>query len=172
METCGCRRASLTFFEGDRRMRPRLPWILLALLALLLFSAPAVAEQDPAEASLKFFQDLAETRDYSLGRPVAARFTPDGRSVLFLRGGARDPALRLYEMEVKTGAVREVLTPEALLRGAEEKLSVEERARREGAESLHAELAAQGQRKASHEQSGRRPGELPGEARQGRPCRP
>ncbi len=112
-------------------MRPRLPWILLALLALLLFSAPAVAEQDPAEASLKFFQDLAETRDYSLGRPVAARFTPDGRSVLFLRGGPRDPALRLYEMEVKTGAVREVLTPDALLKGAEEKLSVEERARRE-----------------------------------------
>lgn len=112
-------------------MRPRSHLVLAALLVLLALCRPAGADQDITASSLKFFRDLAETRDYSLGKPVAARFTPDGRSVIFLRGGARDPVLRLYEMEVETGAVREVLTPDALLKGAEERLSVEERARRE-----------------------------------------
>ena len=112
-------------------MRRRWQRIPIALLVLLPLCRPAGAEQDLTGSSLKFFQDLAETRDYSLGKPVAARFTPDGRSVLFLRGQARDPVLRLYEMEVKTGIVREVLTPEAVLKGEGENLSVEERARRE-----------------------------------------
>ena len=32
------------------------------------------------------------TRTYSLGQPVSTQLTPDGKAVIFLRGGARDPA--------------------------------------------------------------------------------
>ena len=106
----------------------------IAILALSIATATAALAHPadrPEDASLKFFRDLAETRSYTLGRPVGAKLTPDGRSVVFLRGGPRDPALRLCELDVSTGVVSEVLTPEAVLKGGEEQLSVEERARRE-----------------------------------------
>ncbi|MBI2838581.1 MAG: DPP IV N-terminal domain-containing protein [Acidobacteria bacterium] len=112
------------------RKRPK----ILGLLSLILGAASIVVGQDAEtteDASLKFFRDLAETRSYTLGRPIRATLTPDARAVLFLRGGPRDPVLRLYEMDVKTGAVTEMLTPDAVLKGAEEKLMPEERARRE-----------------------------------------
>jgi dipeptidyl-peptidase-4 len=51
--------------------------------------------------------------------------------VIFLRGGARDPILRLYEFSIADGKLREIQTPEKILRGAEEKLTAEERSRRE-----------------------------------------
>lgn len=105
-----------------------------AILMLSVATAIAASAQPadaPEDASLKFFRDVAETRSYTLGRPVGAKLTPDGRSVVFLRGGPRDPALRLCELDVRTGVVSEVLTPEAVLKGGEEQLSVEERARRE-----------------------------------------
>lgn len=94
-------------------------------------AAQARAEQAPPDENLKFFRDLAETRNYTLGQPVSPTPTPDGSAVLFLQSGPRDPVLKLYELTVATGKVREVLTPAGLLAGAEEKLSVEEKARRE-----------------------------------------
>jgi len=66
-----------------------------------------------------------------LGRPVKARPTPDGKSVLFLRSQARVPRLNLYQFDVATGQVQELLTAEAVLKGAEENLTPEEKARRE-----------------------------------------
>jgi dipeptidyl-peptidase 4 len=89
------------------------------------------SDEKQEDANLKFFQDLAETRNYTLGIPVKSVLTPNGSAVIFLRGGARDPVLRLYEMDVRTGKVQGLLTPEAVLAGAEEKLSPEERAHRE-----------------------------------------
>lgn len=91
--------------------------------------AASAAEPDSAA----FFRDLAETREYSLGLPVAPKLTPDGKSVLFLRGGPRDPVLRLYELDLASGIERELVTPAQLLGGAEETLSAEEKARRERA---------------------------------------
>src|SRR6185295_10138361 len=41
------------------------------------------------------------------------------------------PKLQLYEFDVATGQTRVLLTPEQVLKGAEEKLSPEEKARRE-----------------------------------------
>ena len=41
------------------------------------------------------------------------------------------PKLSLYEFDTATGKTRELLTPEQLLKGAEEHLSPEEKARRE-----------------------------------------
>ena len=104
---------------------------ILALSIATASSAMAQSADRQEEPSLKFFRDLAETRSYTLGRPVDAKLTLDGHTAVFLRGGPRDPALRLYELNVRTGEVTELLTPDALLKGSEEQLTVEERARRE-----------------------------------------
>jgi dipeptidyl-peptidase-4 len=73
----------------------------------------------------------AETRGFMLGRPTQPKLTPDGKAVLFLRSGPRSPTLRLYEFDTATGKTRELLTPETVLKGAQEDLSPEEKARRE-----------------------------------------
>jgi dipeptidyl-peptidase-4 len=102
--------------------------VLFTTLAVL--SIPVLAEE-PESADLRYFRELVETRNYSLGQPVSPKFTPDGKQVIFLRGGARDPVLRLYEFTIADGKLREILTPEKLLQGTEEKLTPEERSRRE-----------------------------------------
>jgi dipeptidyl-peptidase-4 len=103
-------------------LRPTLP---LSILLTMSFSATTHAA-DP-----EFLRQHAETRGFLLGRPVGTRPTPDGRSILFLRSPARSPVLSLYEFDVASGKARELLTPEQLLKGAEEQLSPEERAQRE-----------------------------------------
>jgi dipeptidyl-peptidase-4 len=100
----------------------------VAFLTLFVCSVPAA---EPESADLRYFRELVETRNYSLGQPVSPQITPDGKAVVFLRGGARDPVLRLYEFTVADSKLREILTPEKLLQGAEEKLTAEERSRRE-----------------------------------------
>ncbi|HSV62267.1 MAG TPA: DPP IV N-terminal domain-containing protein [Chthoniobacterales bacterium] len=101
--------------------------IALASLGLI---RPALAAE-PESADLRYFRELVETRNYSLGQPVSPQITPDGKTVIFLRGGARDPVLRLYEFTIADGKVREILTPEKILQGGEEKLTAEEKSRRE-----------------------------------------
>lgn len=106
----------------------------LALLGTILLAPLSLSAADQAEdANLAYFRELAETRNYSLGRPTAAKLTPDGATVVFLRAGPRNPVLRLYELDVATGTERELLTPEQILGKGEEKLSAEEKARRERA---------------------------------------
>lgn len=107
-------------------MRLRLR-VLVFLLSATLASAAEIADN----ANLQYFRDLAETRNYTLGRPVSPKLTPDGASVVFLRAGPRNPVLRLYEFDIATGAERELLTPEQLLGQGEEQLTAEEKARRE-----------------------------------------
>jgi dipeptidyl-peptidase-4 len=108
----------------------------LTLLALLCglagpaFGQPTKPAKD-APLDTSYLRDHAETRGFMLGRPVGAKPTPDGKAVLFLRARARVPTLRLYEFDVATGRTRELLTPEQVLKGAEEHLSAEEKARRE-----------------------------------------
>ena len=91
---------------------------------------PADAAELP-DSGPGFLRLIAETRSFALGRPANATPTPDGKHVLFLRAEPRSPVLSLYEFEVATGKTRALLTPAELLRGAEEKLSAPERARRE-----------------------------------------
>lgn len=108
-----------------------------ALVCLLPFSALpgsgcARPEAKPVETvDTRFLRDYSETRGFSSGRPAGITLTPDGKAVLFLRSGPRDVVRNLYEMEVATGAVREVIKAEDILKGAEEQLSPEEKARRE-----------------------------------------
>ena len=104
-------------------------YVALALAA----SISSANAAEPESADLRYFRELVETRNYSLGQPVSPKLTPDGKAVIFLRGGARDPVLRLYEFTIADAKLREILTPEKLLRGAEEKLTAEERSRRERA---------------------------------------
>jgi dipeptidyl-peptidase 4 len=112
------------------RLRP-FPWFsAFAVIASAVFTVP-VGAAEPESADLRYFRELVETRNYSLGQPVSPQVTPDGKAVVFLRGGARDPVLRLYEFTIADGSLREILTPEKLLQGAEEKLTAEERSRRE-----------------------------------------
>src|SRR3954451_13797707 len=107
----------------------RLRVFRLSLLLALFCGGIHAAE--PESADLRYFRELVETRNYSLGQPVSPQLTPDGKAVIFLRGGARDPGLRLYEFTIGDSSLREILTPEKLLQGGEEKLSAEEKSRRE-----------------------------------------
>ena len=101
-----------------------------ALFALTL-TAGAAELHSAEDPNLKYFRDLAETRNYTLGRPVAPKLTPDGKYAIFLRALPRDPTLRLFELELANGRERELLTPAQLLGGMAETLSAEEKARRE-----------------------------------------
>lgn len=112
-------------------MRARVILFVVVMLVLLAPSALTHAAEAPESADLRYFRELVETRNYSLGQPVSPKITPDGKAVIFLRGGARDPVLRLYEFTIADGKLREILTPEKLLQGADEKLTAEERSRRE-----------------------------------------
>lgn len=100
---------------------------LFATLALEAASGGSTAQL----VNTRYLRDHAETRGFMLGRPTKAVPTPDGKAVLFLRAQARVPKLELYEFDVATGQSRGLLTPEQVLKGAEEKLSPEEKARRE-----------------------------------------
>src|SRR5215213_9324639 len=106
-------------------------WKELGLLGLAATGSIAADMPTSEDANLKYFRDIAETRSYTLGRPIAPKITPDGKTVIFLRALPRDPTLRLFELELANGQERELLTPAQLLGGSEEELSVEERARRE-----------------------------------------
>ncbi len=95
---------------------------MLCLSTLLIGIGPAVAAEN-------CFERLAATRDGMLGVPTHAEPTPDGRSVLFLRSGPRDTALRLYRYDVRAGTATELARPDP----GNDHPSVEEKARRERA---------------------------------------
>ncbi len=84
-----------------------------------------------AGADEQFLREYAETRGYSAGRPTMVRVSPDGKTAVYLRGEARDVRQRLYALDLATGQESTLLTPEALLGGTQEHLSVAERARLE-----------------------------------------
>lgn len=121
----------------EKPFRKHMKVLRVALLPLpLLLGAcasqtPVVSATAPVGDRGQFLREWAETQGYSLGQPVAATPTPDGKQVLFLRSGARDRVRRLYELDVSSGQERELITPEALLGDAEEKLSPAEKALRE-----------------------------------------
>jgi len=79
---------------------------------------------------LELLKAISETRGFRLGSPSRMTPTPDGRAVLFLRSAARDPKQSLFKIDLASGDVREILSPEKLSR-LPENLSAEERARRE-----------------------------------------
>ncbi|MFE9704374.1 prolyl oligopeptidase family serine peptidase [Streptomyces sp. NPDC005930] len=74
----------------------------------------------------------ARTQRFTLGAPRSFTVAPDGSRVAFLRSGTgTDRANALWILDVEQGEERVAADPRALLGGAEEHLSPEERARRE-----------------------------------------
>ncbi|MGW1474851.1 prolyl oligopeptidase family serine peptidase [Streptomyces olivaceus] len=74
----------------------------------------------------------ARTQRFTLGAPRSFTVAPDGSRVAFLRSGTgTDRANSLWVLDVEEGVERVAADPRALLGGAEERLSPEERARRE-----------------------------------------
>jgi dipeptidyl-peptidase-4 len=92
----------------------------------------AVPEALPPVVDRVLLHRYVETRRFANGQPADPALAPDGRTVLFLRSGASDRVQSLFEMDVASGAVREVLAPQTL-DAAPERLTQEERARRERA---------------------------------------
>jgi dipeptidyl-peptidase-4 len=103
------------------------------LLLLLTFLLPATLfASPPSEPKRDPFLDLyAQTRRFTSGRPVQPEITPDDKTILFLRAQPKSNQQTLFAFDVATGTTTEVVTPETLLKGAEETLSAAEKARRE-----------------------------------------
>ena len=80
---------------------------------------------DPAACMI----DLAKTRNGTLGLPIRAQMTPDGRSALFVRSGPSDTRLHLYRYDLADHSTHELAAPAS----GPETLSVAEKARRERA---------------------------------------
>ncbi|MGX1091450.1 dipeptidyl-peptidase-4 [Streptomyces albogriseolus] len=74
----------------------------------------------------------ARTLRFTLGAPRSFSVAPDGSRVVFLRSGSgTDRANALWVLDTDEGGERVAADPRALLGGASERLSAEERARRE-----------------------------------------
>jgi dipeptidyl-peptidase 4 len=99
----------------------------VVLATLLAVSAVGRAsDTDP------FLQTLAETQNFSLGRPIEPMPTADGKSVIFLRSdSSRDRATGLYRFDVASGQTEQLATPERLSGDQNGNLSPEEKMRRE-----------------------------------------
>jgi dipeptidyl-peptidase-4 len=79
-----------------------------------------------------FPRHSARTQRFTLGVPRAFSIAPDGSRIAFLRGKhGTDTATCLWVLDPATGDERLVADPVAVLGGADEKLSDEEKARRE-----------------------------------------
>ncbi|WP_329301508.1 prolyl oligopeptidase family serine peptidase [Streptomyces sp. NBC_00659] len=81
---------------------------------------------------LSFPRRYARTQRFTSGAPRAFTVSPDGSRVVFLRSpSGTERANQLWVLDVPEGGERVVADPAALLGGATEHLSPEERARRE-----------------------------------------
>ena len=105
--------------------------LVLACAAGLLASLPAREALAGADADSGFLAQYAATYRFGLGQPTAITPAPDGDAVLFLRSGPRSFVQDLYHLDLATGRERVLLTADAILNGADEHLTGEERARRD-----------------------------------------
>ncbi|MEU9929599.1 prolyl oligopeptidase family serine peptidase [Streptomyces anulatus] len=81
---------------------------------------------------LSFPRQQARTQRFTLGAPRAFTVSPDETRVIFLRSmSGTDRTTRLWVLDPATGQERVAADPEVLLGGSAEKLSAQERARRE-----------------------------------------
>ncbi|MGP3953376.1 prolyl oligopeptidase family serine peptidase [Streptomyces sp. 7N604] len=81
---------------------------------------------------ISFPRQYARTQRFTLGAPRAFTVSPDGTRVVFLRSrSGTDRANLLWVRDLESGQERIAADPAALLGGASEELSAEERARRE-----------------------------------------
>ncbi len=93
-------------------------------------TAPA-ALAEPTGPDPRFLDQYTATLRFTLGTPQAIRVVPGGGSALFLRSGPRSLVRDLYELDAASGQERLLASAERLLGGGEERLTPEEKARRE-----------------------------------------
>jgi dipeptidyl-peptidase 4 len=85
-----------------------------------------------ASDSDRYLEALAATQSFSLGRPIQAMPTADGKSVIFLRtASSRDRTTGLYRFDVASGQTEQLAAPEKLLGDQSGTLSPEEKMRQE-----------------------------------------
>src|SRR5258708_3844858 len=102
----------------------------LALSAFTALSA-LTAFADTSDSD-HYLEALAATQNFSLGRPIQAMPTADGKSVIFLRtASSRDRTTGLYRFDVASGQTEELATPEKLQGEQTENLSPEDKMRRQ-----------------------------------------
>lgn len=99
--------------------------------SIIAGNGSASQAQAQTDESSQFLRSYAETRGFMLGRPSKAKASPDGKSVLFLRAEPRAAKQSLFAFDTVSKETRELLTPAQVLKGADEHLSEEEKARRE-----------------------------------------
>jgi len=105
--------------------------------------ARTASAQPPALTNVEFLEAYAATNRFRLGQPTAIKVAPGGNAVLFLRAqGPRSFVQDLWTFDIATGRERVLLTADQILRGAEERLSADELARRERARSASRGIAA------------------------------
>ncbi|MBU2669413.1 S9 family peptidase [Actinoplanes bogorensis] len=86
---------------------------------------------------ISFPQLFARTQGFRLGRPQRLTVAPDGKRLLFLRGGGEDPVRRLWALDLTTGAERLLADPGA----PAGEMSAAERSRRERARDRSAGIS-------------------------------
>ncbi|GAA2319947.1 prolyl oligopeptidase family serine peptidase [Streptomyces kunmingensis] len=87
---------------------------------------------DSGNETYSFPRQHARTQRFTSGAPRAFTVSPDGERVVFLRSSAgTDRANALWVLDVSSGRERIAADPATLLGGSSERLSAEERARRE-----------------------------------------
>ena len=85
-------------------------------------------------SELPFPRHSARTLRFSLGAPRNFTISPDGQRVVFVRSGSgTDRTGRLFELDLNSKSTREIVNPLDLLKSNDEKISIEEQARRERA---------------------------------------
>jgi dipeptidyl-peptidase 4 len=122
---------SLLVACGPTQTAPAMPQCPATPAAPSPSPAPVSVKPPPAPIDTSFLRTYAATRGFRLGTPKNATPTPDGKAVLFLRSGARDPKQSLFETDLETGNTKVLLAPDALMITGPEILSPEEKARRE-----------------------------------------
>jgi dipeptidyl-peptidase 4 len=92
-----------------------------------------------------FPRQLARTRRFTLGHPRSFAVAADGSRVAFLRSpGGEDPMTCLWVLDVDSATERLVADPQTLLGEEDERLSDEERSRRERARETAGGIVAYG----------------------------
>ena len=93
---------------------------------------PSKLPRSATQSDGSFLQTFAATNRFRLGFPTHLALTPGGDCLLFLRSSSSTSFVHdLFSLDLRSLTERRLLTAQALLGGAEERLSVEEKAMRE-----------------------------------------
>ena len=94
----------------------------------------SAASQDPSAWPTpddSLLEQIVATLNFRLGLPAGIWVSPGGDQVLFRRSDPRSFTHDLYAFDVASGKTERILSARALLKGNDETLSPEEKARRE-----------------------------------------